>query len=144
MVAGKLEDGSLASIPPERRAVEVPERLGHMRNVENAVALLELGGSLPSDYDRLATGRPFEEVFQPDTGEVMREQSRRDVEKVYGVSEFAAKLRRLADALEDGKPFEIQVAGERLHVPAGVHFSVEHERAEGIEELEFQLRWERS
>jgi amphi-Trp domain-containing protein len=42
----------------------------------------------------------------------------RDVEKVYSTSEFVAKLRRLADALEAGKRFEIQVAGERVYVPA--------------------------
>jgi amphi-Trp domain-containing protein len=73
----------------------------------------------------------------------MAEPAKRDVERVYSVSEFAAKLRRLADALEAGQAFEIQVAGERLYVPATAHFSVEHERGEGTEEIEFQVRWER-
>lgn len=36
----------------------------------------------------------------------MSEKSERDVEKVYSIKEFAAKLRRLADALEQGKPFQ--------------------------------------
>ncbi|TDW95526.1 amphi-Trp domain-containing protein [Kribbella pratensis] len=67
--------------------------------------------------------------------------SERDVEKDYSVSEFAAKLRRLADALEAGKPFRIQVAGERFTVPAGARISVEHERGEDEEEVEFQLTW---
>lgn len=68
----------------------------------------------------------------------------RDIEKVYVVSEFVAKLRRLADALEQGKPFAIQVAGERLNVPASASISIEHERGDdGEEELEFQLRWQR-
>jgi amphi-Trp domain-containing protein len=66
----------------------------------------------------------------------------RDIEKVYTTKDFVAKLRRLADALEAGKAFEIQVAGERLYVPAAVDFSVEHERSDGTEELEFQVRWE--
>ena len=48
----------------------------------------------------------------------MGEKRDRDVEKVYSASEFAAKLRRLADALEAGERFEIQVAGERVYVPA--------------------------
>jgi amphi-Trp domain-containing protein len=52
-----------------------------------------------------------------------------------------AKLRRLADALETGKPFRIQVAGERIRVPARAEFSVEHERGDGEEEVEFQLKW---
>lgn len=65
----------------------------------------------------------------------------RDVEKMYSTEEVVAKLRRLADALETGKPFRIQVAGERIHVPARAEFSIEHERADGAEEVEFQLRW---
>jgi amphi-Trp domain-containing protein len=67
----------------------------------------------------------------------------RDVEKIYSVKDFTAKLRRLADALDAGQPFEIQVAGERLYIPADASFSVEHERSDGTDELEFQLRWQR-
>ena len=40
----------------------------------------------------------------------MSEKQNRDVEKVYSTSEFVSKLRRLADALETGRRFEIQVA----------------------------------
>jgi amphi-Trp domain-containing protein len=58
----------------------------------------------------------------------MGEKRDRDVEKVYSTSEFVAKLRRLADALEVGERFEIQVAGERVYVPARAEFNVEHER----------------
>ena len=65
----------------------------------------------------------------------------RDVEKDYSVAEFAAKLRRLADALESGKPFRIQIAGERFTVPRNARISVEHERGEDEEEVEFQLKW---
>lgn len=65
----------------------------------------------------------------------------RDIEKIYSVKQFAAKLRRLADALEAGETFRIQVAGKRIYVPAVAEISVEHERADGNEELEFQMRW---
>lgn len=65
----------------------------------------------------------------------------RDVEKSYSTSEVVAKLRRLADALETGKPFRIQVAGERIRVPARAEFSIEHERGSDEEEVEFQLKW---
>lgn len=68
----------------------------------------------------------------------------RDLEKVYPKRDFIAKLRRLADALETGKPFTIQVAGERLHIPADATFNIEHEREGGREELEFQLLWRRA
>lgn len=65
----------------------------------------------------------------------------RDIEKAYGRAAFAAKLRRLADAIESGGRFSIQIAGERVNVPAGAVFNVEHERSGGEEEIEFQLKW---
>lgn len=65
----------------------------------------------------------------------------RDIERTYSRAQFVAKLRRLADALETEAPFTIQVAGERLRLPADVTFNIEHERARGLNELEFQLRW---
>lgn len=65
----------------------------------------------------------------------------REVEKIYSTEQVVAKLRRLADALETGKPFRIQVAGERIHVPVRAEFSVAHERQEDEEEVEFQFTW---
>ena len=65
----------------------------------------------------------------------------RDIEKEYSTSEFIAKLRRLADDLENGENFEIQVAGERIYVPNRAVFNIEHEREDGQEELEFQMKW---
>lgn len=65
----------------------------------------------------------------------------RDIEKAYSNAEFAEKLRRLADCVEAGENFEIQVAGERIYVPDRAVFTIEHERGEGSEELEFQVRW---
>ena len=71
----------------------------------------------------------------------MSEKSERDIEKVYDTADYVAKLRRLADALESGEKFEIQIAGERIYVPVRAEYSVEHERGEGEEEIEFQIRW---
>lgn len=68
-------------------------------------------------------------------------KAERDIEKIYSTSETVAKLRRLADCLETGEAFEIQVAGERIYVPVRAEFSIEHERGEDEEELEFQFRW---
>ena len=67
----------------------------------------------------------------------------RDLERTYTRAQFVAKLRRLADALESERSFTIQVAGERLHVPAHTAFTIEHERSAGMDELEFQVRWTR-
>lgn len=74
----------------------------------------------------------------------MNQPADRDVDKTYPIHEFVAKLRRLADALEAGKRFEISIAGERIRVPADAVASIEHERGDGEEEIEFQLRWNRS
>lgn len=68
-------------------------------------------------------------------------KSSRDVEAIYSMSDVVAKLRRLADALETGGPFRIQIAGERFRVPARARFSIEHERGDTEEEIEFQLKW---
>lgn len=65
----------------------------------------------------------------------------RDLERTYTRSQFVAKLRRFADAIETGKGFSIQVANERLRIPADATFNIEHERAGGADELEFQIRW---
>jgi len=65
----------------------------------------------------------------------------RDVETITSVDEFVAKLRRLADALESGESFRIQIAGERFRVPKHATLSIEHERSSDGEEVEFQLSW---
>jgi len=65
----------------------------------------------------------------------------RDIEKTYSKAEFIAKLRRLADSLESGKKFEIQIAGERIYVPVRAEFNIEHEREGAEEEIEFQIKW---
>tara|TARA_B100001750_G_C15508602_1_gene602092 strand:+ start:1379 stop:1600 length:222 start_codon:yes stop_codon:yes gene_type:complete len=65
----------------------------------------------------------------------------RDIEKSYPKDQFVEKLRRLADCIEAGENFEIQVAGERIYVPNRAVFNIEHEREDGEEELEFQMKW---
>jgi amphi-Trp domain-containing protein len=65
----------------------------------------------------------------------------RDLERTYSRAQFVAKLRRFADAIESKKPFTIQVANERLRIPADAEFNIEHERSGGSDELEFQIRW---
>lgn len=72
----------------------------------------------------------------------MNAKTERDVEKDYPKAEFVAKLRRLADAIEEGKKFEIQIAGERIYVPVRAQFNIEHERSDDEEEIEFQIKWE--
>ena len=73
-----------------------------------------------------------------------RKRANRDMEKAYTTKQTVAKLRRLADCLESGKQFKIQIAGERIAVPANAVFTIEHERGKKTEEIEFQWKWERS
>ena len=72
-----------------------------------------------------------------------KKKSNRDIEKTYSTKQTAAKLRRLADCLENGSRFKIQIAGEKIAVPADAMFSIEHEREGNTEEIEFQFKWER-
>jgi amphi-Trp domain-containing protein len=72
----------------------------------------------------------------------MARKPTRDVEKTYTRAQFVAKLRRFADSVESGEPFVIQIAGERIHVPARAVFNIEHERGSDGEEIEFQMKWE--
>ncbi len=71
----------------------------------------------------------------------MGSNKERDIEKTYSTSEFVAKLRRLADCIENNERFEIQIAGERLYVPARATYNIEHERGDSAEEIEFQIKW---
>jgi amphi-Trp domain-containing protein len=68
-------------------------------------------------------------------------KGKRDIEKSYPVKQFVQKLRRRADAIESGKRFQIQIAGERISVPCDAIFNIEHERGKTDEEIEFQLKW---
>ncbi|HAD08363.1 MAG TPA: amphi-Trp domain-containing protein [Porticoccaceae bacterium] len=65
----------------------------------------------------------------------------RDIEKTYTSKQFVQKLRRLADSIEKGERFAIQIAGERIYVPAGALYNIEHEREGDSEEIEFQIKW---
>ncbi|WP_120495569.1 amphi-Trp domain-containing protein [Kiloniella sp. EL199] len=72
----------------------------------------------------------------------MTTKSERDIEKTYPIEDFIAKLRRLADSLEQKKSFEIQIAGERIYVPVRATYNIEHERGDSEEEIEFQIKWD--
>jgi amphi-Trp domain-containing protein len=65
----------------------------------------------------------------------------RDVEKDVATSQFVDTLRRLADALEAGESFRIQVANARFTVPADADLVIEHEADGGKEELALELQW---
>jgi amphi-Trp domain-containing protein len=71
----------------------------------------------------------------------MAKKKKRDIEKAYTLKETVAKLRRLADCMEQGKNFRIQVANERVYIPARAKFNIEHEREGNTEEVEFQFKW---
>jgi len=70
-----------------------------------------------------------------------KKRRKRDIEKNYPAKQFVKKLRRLADCIEQGQKFQIQVAGERVSIPAASIINIEHERDESSEEVEFQLKW---
>jgi amphi-Trp domain-containing protein len=68
-------------------------------------------------------------------------QRKRDIEKNYPAHQFVAKIRRLADCIEQGKRFQIQIAGQRVSIPGNAVINIEHERGSTEVEIEFQLKW---
>jgi amphi-Trp domain-containing protein len=90
----------------------------------------------------LGTIQVSTDVLMSKEGFIMIKKTDRDIEKQYSIKETVNKLRRLADCLESGKPFIIQIAGERITVPAKAVFTIEHEREGNEEEVEFQFKWE--
>jgi len=70
-----------------------------------------------------------------------KKRRERDIVKNYPVKQFVKKLRRLADCVEQGRQFQIQVAGQRITIPTTAVINIEHERSDSSEELEFQLKW---
>lgn len=67
-----------------------------------------------------------------------------DVEKSYRNRDVAAKLRRLADALEQGKAFTVQIAGKRVYMPPRATVELEYQREGDGEEIEIEISWTRS
>ena len=65
-----------------------------------------------------------------------------ELEKSYSSSEIAAKLRRLADALESQKTFNIQIDNQQVKVPPSAVVEIEYEKTEDGEELEFEIKWQ--
>jgi len=72
----------------------------------------------------------------------MAKKTDRDAVKAYPCADFVAKLRRIADAIENDKRFQISVAGERIYVPSRAVYNIEHERQGGHDELEFPITWD--
>lgn len=71
----------------------------------------------------------------------MANKPSRDIEKSYTREEFVEKLRRFADAIENDERFAIQIAGQRIYVPVRAELTIEHERSDDEEEIEFQVKW---
>lgn len=67
----------------------------------------------------------------------------RDIEKDVAKDYFVTTLRRLADSIEKGEAFRIQVQNRRFEVPATANLVIEHEVAGNDEELSLELQWKR-
>ncbi len=72
---------------------------------------------------------------------IMKKKEEIDTEKSYSVSQNVAKLRRLADALEQGKPFEIQIENNKIIVPPNAEIEFEYEKNDDGEEIEIEISW---
>ena len=132
---------SRTSARPTRRSADFQSAVSPISNRQGAETSKPLDLSQPAQAGSTATQQTGSLRYGRRSSGPRKKS--RDLEKVYPRKDFVAKLRRLADALESEKAFAIQVAGERLHIPADARFNLEHEREGGREELEFQLLWQR-
>jgi amphi-Trp domain-containing protein len=124
----------VVALSPEEREEFIGEAVGRIRSL--------YGERHRSDPEALAEAKEFSDQVWIRKRELrMSQKPNRDIEKDYPLPQFVEKLRRLADALESGRPFEIQIAGERVSVPARATYNIEHERGEDEEEVEFQIKW---
>jgi amphi-Trp domain-containing protein len=66
-----------------------------------------------------------------------------ELEKTYGSSAVANKLRRIADAIEENKGFQIQVNNQRIYVPVDVYVEFEYEEEGDEYELGIEMKWKK-
>ncbi len=74
---------------------------------------------------------------------VMADKDVIELEKTYGSSAVANKLRRIADAIEQNKGFQIQVDKKRVYVPVDVFVEFEYEEESNECELEIEMKWKK-
>ncbi|CEK10156.1 amphi-Trp domain-containing protein [Legionella hackeliae] len=67
-----------------------------------------------------------------------------ELEKTYGSLAIANKLRRIADAIEHNKGFQIQINNKRIYVPADIHVEFEYEESSDECELEIEMKWKKN
>jgi amphi-Trp domain-containing protein len=102
-----------------------------VKSTHDLVSVVALAAVKMADYRKKGRATKKKEEEKP----------KRDVEKEYPPGRFVAKLRRLAECIENGDRFRIQIAGRRVSVPPDAVISIEHERGSSEEEVEFQLKW---
>jgi amphi-Trp domain-containing protein len=139
--AGSLEYAALfGELPLEQDSAKRTSRLMPAGNAASS----SWNSSKASRSDTVQADYSGDSAVREEQG--MTDKSDRDIERAYSTAEFVAKLRRLADALEQHAKFEIQIAGERIYVPVRARFNIEHEREgeDEDEEIEFQIKWTNS
>ena len=73
----------------------------------------------------------------------MNKEKNIDTQKSYATAQTVAKLRRLADALEQNKPFEIQIDNNLISVPPTAEIEFEYEKTKDGEEIEIEISWKK-
>ncbi|MGQ3887546.1 amphi-Trp domain-containing protein [Legionella sp. CNM-1927-20] len=74
----------------------------------------------------------------------MKEKDAIELEKIYGASAVANKLRRIAEAIEQNKGFQIQINKKRIYVPVDVYVEFEYEEENDEYELGIEIKWSKN
>ncbi|STX81517.1 Uncharacterised protein [Legionella busanensis] len=73
----------------------------------------------------------------------MTEKETIELEKIYGSSAVANKLRRIAAAIEQNKGFQLQIHKKRIYVPVDVYVEFEYEEEGEEYELGIEIKWKK-
>ncbi|MGQ3887555.1 amphi-Trp domain-containing protein [Legionella sp. CNM-1927-20] len=74
----------------------------------------------------------------------MKEKDAIELEKIYGSSAVANKLRRIAEAIEQNTGFQIQINKKRIYVPVDVYVEFEYEEESDEYELGIEIKWKKN
>lgn len=132
--ARQRAESSLESLRQALSEDDIEEIQRHMEKL--SIALQRVGDETYEDVQQEAASTTMEQQ-----GALENEPEDEERERTYKRKTFAAKLRKLADAIEKGEKFRIQVDGKKINVPVEAEYSIEYEKEEDEEEIEFQIKW---
>lgn len=68
---------------------------------------------------------------------------KKEIEKKYTNKQTIKILERLVQSLRGGKPFKIQIKGEKVYVSKESEIEIEYENNKKEEKIEVEIKWKK-